>query len=722
MFTFIELEKSWDFFLEYTFDYVNTIMNIIAYLLLVFNPILKEQSITRLSILRLIFANNIMYFLYLIYIEKYLSNSIQFQIINPILFSPLITIKQTQKFVDYFIIFAGIIIIPLSFLLEYFYTWECLQTLRNPISRFSIRRKIYTVITIIILIFICVFYFITKGYQIEIDFASNILFDGFIARIILIISYAVLCVYSIIEVIFHLKVRGKESKWFTIRYLVYEAAFIIYIILLATYKRLFGNVVLDALKIFMSWLRIFECPFTEAKETKISEEYKQNFRQTTKKIVAHQYKNKKMPLLNDSELNEDLNISESPSFAPLIDNAIDLMLTQEEATIKEFIKNQFLIKCIYYSIKSICYLLENEVKKEKTNLDETIHLSTQPDLTHYNVYLIQLKEGDLFDKIEQVNDSKVIKSLIYWNFFNTKIEFIEYAPGVFNELRQICEVNVEEIIESLSILKNLESLSAISESEGKSGSVFFFSYNHKFILKTIKEKEKNTLLKSFLHEYMDLFTSNNSSLIAGVYGLYTIKFGTSHINLILMENIIPLPPKQILHKFDLKGSSVGRKTKNIFSNKEKTLKDQDFVALSNQEGEGMGVKLNRVQMKNITDMLRDDIQMLTRAYVMDYSFFLGIVKNSDDLVLDPELDGKRYFKSRDNKFVYFMGIIDYLTNYDGMKNLETILLNILYKKDNASAVDPVKYSRRMAEFLHRTVFGNPHSAHENEKKDYNLTS
>ena len=351
MFTFEELGKSWDFFLEYTFDYVNTIMNIIAYLLLVFNPILKEQSITRLSILRLIFANNIMYFLYLIYIDKYLSNSIQFQIINPILFGSFITIKQTQKFLDYFIIFAGIIIIPLSFLLEYFYTWECLQTLRNPISRFSIRRKIYTVITIIILIFICVFYFITKGYQIEIDFASNFIFDGFIVRIILIISYAVLCVYSIIEVIFHLKIRGKESKWFTIRYLVYEAAFIIYIILLVTYKRLFGNVLLDALKIFMSLLRIFECPFTEAKETKISEEYEQNFRKTTEKIVAHQYQNKKMPLLNDSELNEDLNISGSPSFVPLNDNGIDFMLTEEESTIKEFIKNQFLIKCIYYSIK-----------------------------------------------------------------------------------------------------------------------------------------------------------------------------------------------------------------------------------------------------------------------------------------------------------------------------------------------------------------------------------
>ena len=69
-----------------------------------------------------------------------------------------------------------------------------------------------------------------------------------------------------------------------------------------------------------------------------------------------------------------------------------------------------------------------------------------------------------------------------------------------------------------------------------------------------------------------------------------------------------------------------------------------------------------------------------------------------------------------------MGIIDYLTNYDGMKNLETILLNILYKKDNASAVDPVKYSNRMKDFIHRMVFGNPHSAHESEKKDYNLTS
>ena len=713
MFSRLELEASLNFFKQHQNQYVNTIINLIAYLLLYFNPILKEQSITRLSILKLIFANNIMYFLYLIYIKHYLSNSFQFQIMTtPIItFGVDVNIAKAQTCLDYFILVAGIIIMPLSFLLEYFYTWECLQTLLNPISRFSIRRKIYSVISIIVLSLICVIYFITKEHEIiEIDFAINLILEDYFVNLFLICSYCTLCVYSIIKVICHLQIRGKESNWFTIRYLIYELALIMYIVCikLKISQKLSDEDSLNLLavaKLFMTVIRVFDFPFTEANETKIYNEHKQNFLKQSKVLMYNQHK--KIPLMNDSEFNEEFNNSNSlllNANPHSLENGFDLILTQEEATILQLIKNQFLIKCIYYSIKSICYLLDKDLKKGGTKPDETIHLSNQSDLTKQNIYLIKLKHGNLFNRIEHVNESKVIKHLTRCTFCNTTIEFIEYVPDVFSELRQICEVNVEDIIESLSILNNLESLSAISESEGKSGSVFFFSYNHKYILKTIKEKEKRTLLESFLNEYMNLFTRNNSSLIAGVYGLYTIKFGTSHINLILMENIISLPPNKILYKFDLKGSSVGRITKNLFSNIGKTLKDQDYAALSNQEGEGMVVKLNRVQMKNITDMLKDDIQMLTKAYVMDYSFFLGIAKNTDDLILDPELDGKRYFKSKDNKFVYFMGIIDYLTNYDGMKNLETILLNILYKKDNASAVDPVKYSLRMSKFLHETVF------------------
>ena len=58
---------------------------------------------------------------------------------------------------------------------------------------------------------------------------------------------------------------------------------------------------------------------------------------------------------------------------------------------------------------------------------------------------------------------------------------------------------------------------------GASGSFFFFSYNKKFLIKTITKEEIN-VLTSMLDEYTMYLTENtHRSLIARIYGIYTIK-------------------------------------------------------------------------------------------------------------------------------------------------------------------------------------------------------
>ncbi len=65
-------------------------------------------------------------------------------------------------------------------------------------------------------------------------------------------------------------------------------------------------------------------------------------------------------------------------------------------------------------------------------------------------------------------------------------------------------------------------MSKIKESEGKSGSFFFFSHDGRFLIKTITNNELNTLIGKFVESYFDYICNNHDSLIARVYGIYTI--------------------------------------------------------------------------------------------------------------------------------------------------------------------------------------------------------
>lgn len=65
-------------------------------------------------------------------------------------------------------------------------------------------------------------------------------------------------------------------------------------------------------------------------------------------------------------------------------------------------------------------------------------------------------------------------------------------------------------------------MSKIKESEGKSGSFFFFSHDGRFLIKTISNNELNTMIGKFMENYFEYMNNTPDSLIARVYGIYTI--------------------------------------------------------------------------------------------------------------------------------------------------------------------------------------------------------
>ena len=65
-------------------------------------------------------------------------------------------------------------------------------------------------------------------------------------------------------------------------------------------------------------------------------------------------------------------------------------------------------------------------------------------------------------------------------------------------------------------------MNKVRESEGKSGSFFFFSHDKKFLIKTITTNELNTMLGKFMKNYYEHTSTNSDTLLAKIYGLYSI--------------------------------------------------------------------------------------------------------------------------------------------------------------------------------------------------------
>jgi|FrelakmetLWP11LW_1041352.scaffolds.fasta_scaffold119224_1 hypothetical protein len=106
------------------------------------------------------------------------------------------------------------------------------------------------------------------------------------------------------------------------------------------------------------------------------------------------------------------------------------------------------------------------------------------------------------------------------------------------------------------------------EGSGKSGSFFFKTHDEKFMIKTINASELKIML-NILPSYIKHHLKYPDSLISKIFGVFTIRRkGMSPVILCLMENTVQLKnPKMLRYKFDLKGSTHGRKTTGVVTSK-----------------------------------------------------------------------------------------------------------------------------------------------------------
>ena len=330
----------------------------------------------------------------------------------------------------------------------------------------------------------------------------------------------------------------------------------------------------------------------------------------------------------------------------------------------------------------------------------------------------------------------------------------EYAGIIFNDIRKYYGFEKDQFIQSISpqefITEMIISSSTNIEelfSTGRSGSLFYYTRDGKFILKTISKDEYKTL-KRILPSYYNHLMKYKNSFLPKFFGCYKlirkVKKDHNYVYFIIMVNIFET--KNTIHvTFDIKGSKIGRRVLEENNNEEidkiygkysYSLKDCDLDKFK---------KLFYIEnnLRNeIIKQLQEDSIYLRDCNFNDYSLLVGIhrlncitlnkisnnekeieleeistsLKKSNKKLIEEEKNSLNLenniinkdnpnilsdggIKSENEDEIYYIGIIDILTNYNCKKTLEYLFKKIRYCSNTMSCVPPSDYQERFIQYM-----------------------
>ena len=226
---------------------------------------------------------------------------------------------------------------------------------------------------------------------------------------------------------------------------------------------------------------------------------------------------------------------------------------------------------------------------------------------------------------------------------NEEVEVVEWAPAVFHAIRKMDGITHEMIEESLDTDSNSKQLFKAKESAGKSGSFMFSSFDRRFLIKTMNTNEQK-VLKAALPYYLNHCRNNKKSLIAKIYGIYTVKMeDICEVHILLMGNLF-LNVKEKISEFDLKGSIINREVQMPFTMKD-CLKDVNLIDISKKD---KFLRFRRNDMRSICSQILKDITFFAGRRLLDYSLLLITEKNPDFVEEDDSMHRHHTFKSDGN--------------------------------------------------------------------------
>ena len=265
--------------------------------------------------------------------------------------------------------------------------------------------------------------------------------------------------------------------------------------------------------------------------------------------------------------------------------------------------------------------------------------------------------------------------------------FTDYAPKIFENIRKLDGIKNEDYSKALgpsNIFKyiwsnNMSTFKALC-STGKSGSLFYYTEDGKYMLKTI-HKAEFLKMREIIKPYHEHIIKCNNSVINRFYGLHKINYIENRKSkeqyLVIMNNLFG--SYEVDSRYDLKGSTSGRTTtfpEGMQIDKTIALKDNNFI-----DGT-IRFELEEDQRKTLLDSLDEASQFLGTCSILDYSILVGIVDlekrrqmirnrtiDLDDPIVEliqqnpKRIEQRGCFLSKDRNNLYILGIIDTLTNY-----------------------------------------------------------
>jgi 1-phosphatidylinositol-4-phosphate 5-kinase len=185
---------------------------------------------------------------------------------------------------------------------------------------------------------------------------------------------------------------------------------------------------------------------------------------------------------------------------------------------------------------------------------------------------VQSTSNHCIEANEDINNylNKMTYSIQTTNFGQRKQEtfyITEYAGIIFNNIRKLYNIEKENYIASISpqdfVTEIMISGTVMIEelcSTGKSGSLFYYTRDGKYIIKTISKTEY-MFLKKILPNYFNHLRNYPNSLLPKFFGCYRlvkkIRKQKVGIPIIVMNNIFSTT-REIQLRYDLKGSTIGR--------------------------------------------------------------------------------------------------------------------------------------------------------------------
>ena len=376
----------------------------------------------------------------------------------------------------------------------------------------------------------------------------------------------------------------------------------------------------------------------------------------------------------------------------------------------EIVTREMQINDFYKSLLSIWLSSHHDADYEKDEFlikNENSYLPWKEEYYDEKTELIHFTNKSIletFGPIEEIKDD-----------FYFDVTMRKYSPKIFYSLRKIDGISTKDFLLSLSPKDNLKIIKESFASGGRSSNPIIFTYNKKLLLKTISKSEKNVML-NLLPEYHRKMR-DTKSLLCRIYGLYRIEVkGKQDMHLIVMRNMNELPSSTKYATFDLKGSTVQRITLNnndkqdvingykeevLEKYKKSVLKDLDFDLLD------FYFNFTKKECDIIQNSLCEDSEFLKGNNLIDYSLLCTIHHfNEEDYNKIEEKQKYRIIKSSDNKYLFNLSIIDFLTPYNIRKKLELGLkkagANLSKNADtNFSVLDAVGYSRRFVRYLNK---------------------